>query len=104
MIAEFNTDLPFDQFIREQIVADRVDDPTNPKSLAALGFLTVGSRYNFSPHEIIDDRIDVVTRGFLGLTYSCARCHDHGQFTHRYASRDFPLTDVHGKVVHRIIS
>jgi hypothetical protein len=49
----------------------------NVSSLAALGFLTVGSRYNFFPHEIIDDRIDVVTRGFLGLTVQCARCHDH---------------------------
>lgn len=45
--------------------------------MAALGLLTVGARFNFFPHEIIDDRIDVVTRGFLGLTTACARCHDH---------------------------
>lgn len=76
VVGAFNSDLPFDQFIREQIAADRIDGAT-PEQLAALGFLTVGSRFNFFPHEIIDDRIDVVTRGFLGLTVQCARCHDH---------------------------
>lgn len=44
--------------------------------LAALGFLTVGERFN-SNNDIINDRIDVVSKGFLGLTVSCARCHDH---------------------------
>jgi hypothetical protein len=77
VIEAFQADLPFDRFIREQLAADRLVEPTQTKPLAALGFLTVGSRYNFFPHEIIDDRIDVVTRGFLGLTASCARCHDH---------------------------
>ena len=46
-------------------------------NIAALGFLTLGSRFLNSPHDIIDDRIDVVTRGLLGLTVTCARCHDH---------------------------
>ncbi len=78
VIKAFNEDLPFDQFIRDQIAADRLDTAANEApAFAALGFLTVGSRYNFFPHEIIDDRIDVVTRGFLGLTVTCARCHDH---------------------------
>ena len=76
VVEAFNRDLPFNQFIREQIAADLLDD-NSPASMAALGFLTVGSRFNFFPHEIIDDRIDVVTRGFLGLTATCARCHDH---------------------------
>ena len=76
VVRSFNRDLPFDQFVREQIAADLLPAKT-PESLAALGFLTVGSRFNFFPHEIIDDRIDVVTRGFLGLTAACARCHDH---------------------------
>ncbi|MCB1100563.1 MAG: DUF1553 domain-containing protein, partial [Verrucomicrobiae bacterium] len=76
VISAFNRDLGFDQFAREQIAADQLAGE-EPTSLAALGFLTVGSRYNFFPHEIIDDRIDVVTRGFLGLTVQCARCHDH---------------------------
>ena len=46
-------------------------------NLAALGFLTLGQRFLNSTPDIIDDRIDVVTRGLLGLTVSCARCHDH---------------------------
>ena len=44
--------------------------------LAALGFLTVGQRFN-NNNDIIDDRIDTVSKGFLGLTVACARCHDH---------------------------
>ena len=76
VVEAFNRDLPFNRFIREQIAADLLPGKT-PGSMAALGFLTVGSRFNFFPHEIIDDRIDVVTRGFLGLTAACARCHDH---------------------------
>ena len=76
VVEAFNRDLPFDQFVREQVAADLLPGKA-PESMAALGFLTVGSRFNFFPHEIIDDRIDVVTRGFLGLTAACARCHDH---------------------------
>ena len=46
-------------------------------SLAALGFLTLGRRFLNNVHDIIDDRIDVVTRGTMGLTVQCGRCHDH---------------------------
>lgn len=42
-----------------------------------MGFLTLGRRFLNNPHDIIDDRIDVVTRGLMALTVSCARCHDH---------------------------
>ena len=45
--------------------------------LAALGYLTVGSHFMGNVHDIVDDRIDVVTRGLMGLTVTCARCHDH---------------------------
>jgi len=44
---------------------------------AAMGYLTLGRRFNLDKHDIIDDRIDVVFRGIMGLTVSCARCHDH---------------------------
>jgi hypothetical protein len=76
VIAAFNRDLPFDRFVLEQLAADqlKLDDS---KSLAALGFLTVGGHFMNNTHDIIDDRIDVVTRGLLGLTVTCARCHDH---------------------------
>jgi len=42
-----------------------------------MGFLTLGRMFDNNVHDILDDRIDVVTRGLLGLTVSCARCHDH---------------------------
>jgi hypothetical protein len=42
-----------------------------------MGYLTLGRRFLNNQADIIDDRIDVVTRGFMGLTVQCARCHDH---------------------------
>ncbi len=77
VIKAFNDDLPYDQFIREQLAADRLFDGKNPAPLAALGFLTLGDRYNGNVAEIINDRIDVTAKAFLGLTVTCARCHDH---------------------------
>ena len=79
VINAFNLDKPFDQFVIEQIAADRMKSVPR-ESLAALGFLTVGRRFQGNADAanlVIDDRIDVVTRGFLGLTGACARCHDH---------------------------
>ncbi len=77
VIRAFNEDLPYDQFIHEQLAADQLDRNGDDRSLAALGFLTVGRRYRGNIHDITDDRIDLVSRGLLGLTASCARCHDH---------------------------
>lgn len=77
VIRAFNDDKPYDQFIVEQIAADRLDRLGDPRDLAALGFLTVGRRFLNVREDIIDDRIDVVCRGLMGLTVSCARCHDH---------------------------
>src|SRR5213075_1434489 len=58
--------------------ADKLPATTrNPSNLCALGFLTVGDRFMGMQNDIINDRIDVVTKGFLGLTVTCARCHDH---------------------------
>ena len=75
-INSLNNDLPYNQFIIEQIAADQIETK-DKKSLAALGFLTVGGHFMGNTHDIIDDRIDVRTRGLMGLTVSCARCHDH---------------------------
>lgn len=75
LIRAFNDDLPFDQFIKLQIAADHLVPSENDPHLAALGFLTVGPRHGTV--ETIDDRVDVITRGFLSSTISCARCHDH---------------------------
>jgi hypothetical protein len=77
VVRSFNEDKPFDRFILEQIAADSLDLPEGDASLAAMGFLTVGQRFLNSKNDIIDDRIDVVSRGLMGLTVSCARCHDH---------------------------
>ncbi len=77
VIRAFNDDKPFDQFIREQLAADRLKLPEDSPDLAALGLLTLGRMFDSNRHDVIDDQIDVVARGFLGLTISCARCHDH---------------------------
>lgn len=77
VIRSFNEDLPYNQFILEQIAADRLEPVEDKRTLAALGFLTVGRQFNTDIHAILDDRIDVVMRGLQGLTVSCARCHDH---------------------------
>lgn len=76
VIDAFNSDLPFDQFVTEQIAADHLDLGDDKGPLAALGFLTVGRQFMDS-NDTIDDRIDIVTRGLMALSVSCARCHDH---------------------------
>lgn len=75
VINAFNNDLPYDRFVKEQIAADLLPDHDSA-DLAALGLLTTGRRFNRNEDDI-DDLIDVVTRGFLGLSVACARCHDH---------------------------
>ena len=80
VINAFNRDLPYNQFIRFQLAADKSDAGTN--DLAALGFLGLGPKYyNRDRIEVQadewEDRIDTVTRSMLGLTVACARCHDH---------------------------
>ncbi len=76
VIAAFNKDLPYDRFLLEQLAADQLKLSENDPTLAALGFLTVGRQFR-NVHDRIDDQIDVISRGLLGLTVSCARCHDH---------------------------
>jgi hypothetical protein len=77
VIRAFNEDLPYNRFIVEQLAADRLPLGDDKRPLAAMGYLTLGRRFLNNTHDIIDDRIDVVTRGLLGLTVTCARCHDH---------------------------
>ncbi len=77
VVKSFNEDKPYDKFLIEQIAADRLpgiqkDDPR----LAALGFITVGKRFD-NEDDTIDERIDTITKATMGLTVSCARCHDH---------------------------
>ncbi len=76
VIGAFNADKPYDQFIIEQLAADKMPDRKDDSTLAALGFITVGERFK-NPNDVINDRIDVVSKGFLAMTVTCARCHDH---------------------------
>ena len=90
VIDAFNTDKPYNTFISEQLAADALvlqslgrktlpadDSPGDRHSLAAMGFLTLGNQFDGNTNDVINDRIDVTTKAFLGLTVSCARCHDH---------------------------
>ena len=77
VVAALEADMPYDRFVTLQLAADRVQPSVPPADLAALGFLTVGRTFLGNQHDIIDDRIDLVTRGLMGLSVACARCHDH---------------------------
>ncbi len=77
VVDAFNRDLPYDQFVRQQLAADQLDLGSDRRPLAAMGFLTLGGHFMNNIHDIVDDRIDVVSRGLLGLTVTCSRCHDH---------------------------
>jgi cytochrome c553 len=79
LIRAFNADMPYDRFAKEQIAADLLEEPNPQDGLPALGFFALGPVYYGDPKKLdqLDDRIDTLTRGFLGLTVACARCHDH---------------------------
>jgi hypothetical protein len=83
VIKAFNDDLPYDQFVRAQLAGDLIGGDSRVRTLPALGFLGLGPWfYDNGAVEITraderHDRVDVVSRGFLGLTVGCARCHDH---------------------------
>jgi hypothetical protein len=76
VIRAFNDDLPYDRFLLLQMAADQLV-PADSPDLVAMGFITGGRRFIGVTHDIIDDRIDAVTRGTMALTVACARCHDH---------------------------
>jgi hypothetical protein len=79
LVRAFNEDMPYDRFVMEQIAGDLLDLPDRKENAAALGFFGVGPVYYGDPKKLdqYDDRIDTLSRGFLGLTVACARCHDH---------------------------
>ena len=85
VIDSFNNDKPYDQFIIEQIAGDLLPHKSYEEynnNRIATGFLTIGTK-NIQAQikqfeaDRNDDQIDAITRGFLGMTLSCARCHDH---------------------------
>ncbi|MEN3940250.1 PSD1 and planctomycete cytochrome C domain-containing protein [Prosthecobacter sp. SYSU 5D2] len=78
VVKALNEDMPYDEFLKYQLAADKmVPAGSQDPHLAALGYLSVGDRFISNKDLQTDDRIDVVSRGMLGLTVGCARCHDH---------------------------
>ena len=92
-ISAFNRDLPFDEFVREQIVGDLLPpdgDPNDPvvaakqsERLTATGFLVIAAKMLAEDDplkmqmDIVDEQVDTIGKAFMGLTLGCARCHDH---------------------------
>lgn len=87
VIDSLNRDMPYDQFVREQIAGDLLADPADAavtaERMTATGFLVIGPKMlaEDDPQkmemDIVDEQLDTVGRTFLGLTLGCARCHDH---------------------------
>jgi mono/diheme cytochrome c family protein len=83
VISAFNDDMPYDQFLKAQIAGDLLDKPGERRLTPGLGYLALGPWYfrivepPKARADELQDRIDVVARGMLGLTVACARCHDH---------------------------
>jgi mono/diheme cytochrome c family protein len=83
VVDAFNADMPYDTLVMAHLAADLMPKNRRAALLPALGFLGQGPWY----YDLADppvaraderhDRVDVTTRGFLGLTVGCARCHDH---------------------------
>jgi mono/diheme cytochrome c family protein len=87
VIEALNRDLPYDQFVREQIAGDLLPadngGEVNVRGIVATGFLALGPKLIAEQdkpkmfYDTVDEEIDVTSRAFLGLTIACARCHNH---------------------------
>lgn len=87
VIEAFNSDMPFNQFVVEQVAGDLLPPPPgetiNRRGLIATGLLSLGPKAVAQQdkqkmlYDIYDEQVDVVSKAFLGMTVSCARCHDH---------------------------
>lgn len=86
VIAAFNKDKPYDQFLREQLAGDLLpagNDKQRAEQLVATGLLALGSKSVNQANskqfalDLADEQIDTVSQAFLGVTAACARCHDH---------------------------
>ena len=86
VVQAFNSDMPYDRFVTEQIAGDLIEGPEDQKhdreiavgyfALGPVYYADAGCAFKASLDEL-DDRLDTLARGFLGLTIACARCHDH---------------------------
>ncbi|MCC7425036.1 MAG: DUF1549 domain-containing protein [Planctomycetaceae bacterium] len=86
VVDAFNADLPYDQFLAEQIAGDLLpggDDEAVRRRLVATGFLSLGAKMLAEDDpvkmemDIIDEQVDTIGKAVLGMTLGCARCHDH---------------------------
>jgi hypothetical protein len=86
VVRAFNEDRPFDRFVAEQIAGDLMEHGSVAEQLdgvTATGFLVIGPKMLAEDDpvklqmDVIDEQIDTIGRGFMGLTLGCARCHDH---------------------------
>jgi cytochrome c553 len=87
VVEAFNRDLPYNQFVKEQIAGDLLPaangEPLNRRGVIATGFLALGAKAIAQQdkkkmlYDVWDEQLDVVSKAFLGVTLSCARCHDH---------------------------
>ena len=78
VVQALNQDLPYDRFLLEQVAGDLLEGPGRDDRLAALGLFALGPvYYGRAIYDELDDRVDTLCRGVLGLTVACARCHDH---------------------------
>jgi len=86
VIDSFNADKPYDRFVSEQIAGDLLpikSDQEWQQNLIATGFLAIGTKglnqqsARQFKMDVVDEQIDTVSQAILGLTVSCARCHDH---------------------------
>jgi mono/diheme cytochrome c family protein len=76
LIESFNTDKPYDRFIKEQIAGDEYD-PGSDEAMIATGFLRLGPEGGGNRQDALDDLVATTTLTFMGMTVSCARCHNH---------------------------
>ncbi len=84
VINAFNRDLPYDEFLRQQLAGDLMpaaNDAERHQHLIATGFIAIAKRFSVNPERdqylTIEDTIDTLGKSVLGLTVGCARCHDH---------------------------
>ncbi len=87
VIQAFNDDMPYSQFVREQLAGDlmsgNTEDKFNKRAITATGFLALGAKALAQQdkkkmlYDVYDEQVDVVSKAFLGMTMACARCHNH---------------------------
>lgn len=82
----FNADVPYDQFLQEQIAGDLIpadDWQDRRRKLTATAYLLLGpTNYELQDKDVlemdvVDEQLDTIGKGLLGMTIGCARCHDH---------------------------